>query len=99
MSLTDYRPRLSTELTLESYKELSRILPHGWQKPLFQALVDGVITLYGKGGIPAIGAIISGHIELKAIAQDSINDTHLQLTKRLLALKRRDQRDGNNLTP
>lgn len=88
MSLSDYRPRLSTELTLESYRELSKILPHGWQKPLFQALVNGVITLYTKGGIPAIAAIISGHIELEAIAQDSLNDTHLQLTKRLLNLKK-----------
>lgn len=70
MSLTNYRPRLSTELTQESYQRLSAILPHGWQKPLFQALVNGVITLYNKGGLPALGAIVSGHLEIDAIARE-----------------------------
>ncbi len=85
MSLTDYRPRLSTELTLESYQRLSEILPHGWQKPLFQSLVNGVITLYNKGGIPAIGAIVSNHLEVEAIAREG--------------LTLEDSTNGNNPTP
>lgn len=60
---SDYRPRLSVELSEDSFNKLQRILPHGWRKPLFQALVDGVLKLYDKGGITAVSAIITGHID------------------------------------
>jgi hypothetical protein len=64
-----YRPRLSTELRPDQFERLKQILPHGVQKPLFEAIVDGIITLYDKGGYPAIGAIISGHISVTQLAQ------------------------------
>jgi hypothetical protein len=86
MSISDYRPRLSTELTPESYQRLSAILPHGWQKPLFQALVNGVITLYDKGGVHALGAIISNHIELELVAKNGLT-TNL---RRVLEEERED---------
>ena len=66
---TSYRPRVSTEITLESKNQLQRILPHGWHRPLFQALVDGVIELHRRGGIEAISAIIARHITIQQIAE------------------------------
>ena len=62
-----HRPRIGAELTQVQADRLFHILPHGWKKPLFQALVDGVLALYDKGGIEALGAIISGHISLTTI--------------------------------
>lgn len=66
-SSTDYRPRLSAELTPESAKRLREILPHSYQRPLFQALVDGVIALYDRGGLEAIAVITAKHIEITSI--------------------------------
>ena len=65
----DYRPRISAEITAESKAQLTKILPHSWQRPLFQALVDGVIEVHRRGGIQAISAIIAGHIEVSQLAQ------------------------------
>lgn len=66
---SDYRPRLSAELTPESATKLFAILPHGWQKPLFQTLVHGIIELYDKEGINAISAIVTGAINVELVAK------------------------------
>lgn len=63
----DYRPRLAAELTPEQHQKLLQILPHGMQKPLFQAIVQGILDLYDKGGLPAIGAIVSNHIGITQV--------------------------------
>ena len=68
----DYRPRLSVELSEESFNKLQRILPHGWRKPLFQALVDGVLSLYDKGGIAAVSAIITKHIDAMQVTESGV---------------------------
>jgi len=83
MSQADYRPRLSTELTYTSYKKLSEILPFGWQKPLFQALVNGVISLYDKGGTPAIGAVVSNHIEVESLLNAGLQQTKVEAIREL----------------
>lgn len=62
-----YRPRLATEITPEQAHKLGQILPHGMQKPLFQAIVQGVLELYDRGGLPALGAIVSSHISITQI--------------------------------
>jgi len=64
-----WRPRISVEITPESYNKMQKILPHGWQRPLFQALTNGIIELYARGGIDAIAAIVAGHIKTEQIAQ------------------------------
>lgn len=65
--MSDYRPRLSAELTHEQADALFSILPHGWQKPLFQTIVDGIIELHARGGIEAIGAIVSKTISVEQV--------------------------------
>lgn len=64
----DYRPRMTVELREDQYINLNRILPHGMKKPLFQALVDGVIEAHRKGGTEALAAIVGKHIDAQALA-------------------------------
>lgn len=66
---SDYRPRLSVELTQETFNQLQQILPHGWRRPLFQALVDGVLELYKRGGMEAVSLIIAKHISTSQVVE------------------------------
>ena len=66
---TPYRPRLSVEVRQDQFNKLQDILPHGTQKLLFQALLDGVIELHNRGGFNAVGAIISGHVNIVQLAK------------------------------
>ena len=64
-----YRPRLSCELTQDSYNKLQSILPHGFQKPLFQCLTDGIIELYEKGGLEGISAIVARYVSASRVCE------------------------------
>lgn len=64
MSDSNYRPRITAEITQESYNEITNILPRGWQRLLFQSIVDGVLDLYKRGGLNAISLCINKHIEV-----------------------------------
>jgi len=91
MPPNDYRMRLSTELTSEQSHLISQVLPHGWQKPLIQALLNGVLELYQRGGIEAIGAIISRHLDLTTIVTVGFERTKklqiIELEKKLREFK------------
>jgi hypothetical protein len=91
----EHRPRIAAEITPQQYRRLSLILPHGMQKPLFQAVVQGIIELYDKGGLPALGAIISNHI---SITQISLIGEGLSKRERIQALKEELRRleDGHH---
>jgi len=86
-----YRPRLSTELTPTQHTHLLNILPFGLQKPLFQTLVNGVIELYERGGVEAIGAIASQYISITHIVEMGLLHTKREqiklLEKRIEELK------------
>ena len=82
--MNDYRPRLAAEITQEQKRQLDMILPHGMQKPLFQAIVQGIIELYSRGGLPAIGAIISNHLSITQIVHAG---ERLSKSERIVALK------------
>ena len=64
----EYRPRMTVELREDQYFKLNQILPHGMKKHLFQALVDGVIEAYNKGGTEALSAIVGRHIDSQQLA-------------------------------
>lgn len=68
MSLEDYRPRMTVELTEAQKSYLDKVLPHGMKKQLFQVLVEGIICLHKSGGHEAIGALISRHISITQLA-------------------------------
>jgi hypothetical protein len=92
---SDYRPRLAAELTPEQHSKLLQILPHGMQKPLFQALVSGVLELYDKGGLPAIGAIVTGHISITQIVSMGFSRSRKSQIV-FLEAKLEELRNGNN---
>jgi len=81
MSHPEYRPRISVEIRDDQYQIIQKMLPHGTQKLLFQALLDGVIALYNKGGFNAIGAIISGHVDVTQLARQGLPYTHSSTPK------------------
>jgi len=84
---SNYRPRLSAELTQEQAARLFEILPRGWQKPIFQTLVNGLIELYDRGGISALGAIASKAVSIEHVVNlghsRTIKDTIKVLQKLL----------------
>lgn len=82
--MSEYRHRLAAEITPEQYRRLNNILPHGMQKPLFQALVQGVIELHERGGLPALAAIIANHIDIVQVSQAGMG---LSRKERIVALK------------
>lgn len=82
-----YRPRISVEITPEQQASLFNIIPHGMQKPLFQTLVNGIITIHREGGIQALGAITSEYLSINQIATIGLNSTRenaiIELTQAL----------------
>lgn len=89
--LEGYRSRLSTELTPELSHFISQVLPHGWQKPLIHSILNGVLELYQRGGIEAVGAVVSRHISLSTIIEIGFNHTKntqiIELEKKLDTLR------------
>ena len=65
----DYTPRLSVELREDQYYALQSIFPHGTQKVFFQSLVDGIISIHQRGGFAALAPIMTGHIDVVALAR------------------------------
>jgi hypothetical protein len=76
MAKDDYRPRISAEIRQDQFDRLQQILPHGMHKLLFQALIDGVLELYDRGGFNAVGAIVSGYVNAKHLADAGLPYTH-----------------------
>ena len=69
MANEDYVPRLTVDLRPDQQEALKRILPHGTQKLLFHAVIDGIISIYNKGGFEALGPILTGHIDAVSLAR------------------------------
>lgn len=92
---SDYRPRLAAEITPEMHSRLMKIMPRGLQKPLFQAILQGVFELYDRGGMIALGAIISRHVDVTTI----VDTGHIKSkSDKILMLKRmlRELENGND---
>jgi hypothetical protein len=66
MTYTDYRPRLSIEISEKSRDRLRVLLPHGTQKLVFNLIISDLIEMletHGSGRV--IGAFIERDIKLK----------------------------------
>lgn len=69
LSQSVYRPRLSCELTQAQYTRLQSILPHGFQKPLYQCLTDGILEIYDKSGLEGLSAIVAKYIGAQRVCE------------------------------
>ena len=58
---TDYRPRLSIEISDQQARELRDLIPWGLRKQLFSTVVNDVIRLTRKHGHAFIAAVLAGH--------------------------------------
>jgi len=61
---TDYRPRLSIEITEEQHLALGRLIPWGAKNELFRVIIDDVITLLEKHGAIIIAAILTRRLNV-----------------------------------
>jgi len=76
MSSEEYRSRLSIDIRTDQYFKLRDILPHGSQKIIFSALIDGLIAIHAKGGFEALAPIMSGHLDVVQLAKAGKEYTH-----------------------
>ena len=64
MSIEDYKPRFSFEITEEQKKRADTVLEtYGLRKAIFGAILDDVLDLIEEHGGMAIGAILSSKIK------------------------------------
>jgi len=68
MAPSDYRPRLSIELSPDQYKALQEALPWGTMRPLFSAIVDDIIII-SKAGMSErlVAAIVAGLVKPREV--------------------------------
>lgn len=68
---SEYRPRLSIDLTPEQRRDLDRILgQHGLQKAVFSILVDDLINAVNTHGHHVISGLISRAIGFTDIVKE-----------------------------
>lgn len=76
MGKEEFNPRLSVEIREDQYWKLRDILPHGTQKVIFHALIDGIIAIHTRGGFEALAPILSGHLDVIQLAKAGKEYTH-----------------------
>ncbi len=60
---SDYKPKLSIEITESQQQGLRNIdLPHGYQKALFSAIIDDLLSVNSEHGPRALALIITGAV-------------------------------------
>lgn len=69
---SEYRPRLSIDITYEQREELDRILAHhGLQKAVFSIIIDDLINAVNKNGYAVIAGILSRSLTLGDITKEA----------------------------
>lgn len=77
MPSTEYRPRLSIDLTQEQREALDRILgQYGLQRAVFSVIIDDLIESVNKKGPNIISGLISRAIKLEDFVK--LEDEHDQ---------------------
>lgn len=63
MSIDKTPPRLSIEISEQQFRDLQRLLPHGYKTPLFRVIIDDLITLLeGEDPKLVVGAFIRNRV-------------------------------------
>jgi hypothetical protein len=70
MPTGDYVPRLTIELTERQARKLSELVPYGLKKPLFQILVEDLITALEEGNEMALAMLLKRHLKLNTLKED-----------------------------
>ena len=64
---TDWRPRLSVDLTPEQATALKKRLPHGFQKRVYAALTDLLIAALEKEGLAVLNSVLAYELDLAGL--------------------------------
>lgn len=68
MTPSNYRPRLSIELSEEQHQALQDALPWGTMRPLFTAIVEDIIAISKEGmGERLVAAIVAGLVKPREV--------------------------------
>lgn len=73
MEKTEYKSRLSVEITEEQRRELVRLIPWGVKSQLFSVIIDDVIEMIKKHGQMYIAAVLDRSLKLQEYT--SLNKT------------------------
>jgi len=72
-SYTEYRPRLSIEISRETQQRIRTLMPHGTQKIVFSLVIEDLLDLFEKHGSgKVIGAFIQREITLKDLIKTKV---------------------------
>jgi len=67
---SEYRPRLSVDITEEQRRKLDRYLDYGMRKMLFGVVIDDLLELFEKHGVgPILGLFVERSISLREVCK------------------------------
>ena len=67
---SEYRPRLSVDITDEQYRKLTKHLDYGQRKAIFGVILEDLFRLFDKhGSAKIIGLFITRSITLKEVCK------------------------------
>jgi hypothetical protein len=64
---SDWRPRLSIDITAEQSEALGKYIPWGLRKMVFSALIDLLISAFEKGGPEVLLSVMQKELDLPAL--------------------------------
>ena len=67
---TEWRPRLTVELTAEQYQKLQQYIPWGMRKVIYRRFTDDLIRNIEEHGQQVLGAFMSGAVSYKDLMKD-----------------------------
>ena len=73
---SEYRPRLSIEISEEQNHSLGKLIPWGVKNELFSVIVDDVIELLEKNGSIVLAAILTKKLKVSDLPfiKEALND-------------------------
>jgi len=69
---SEYRPRLSIELTEKQYNDLQRLVPWGTKNQLFSTIIDQLIPLLEDKGQAIIALILENKLQVSHLLKKDL---------------------------
>lgn len=67
MSQTDYKPRLSIDITQEQYDRLQTLVPWGLRRQLFSFIIDDLLNLIETQGEAVIAVVLTRSLKPREV--------------------------------
>lgn len=66
-STSEWKPRLSVDLTPEQHDALQRLIPWGLRKKVFHVLVDMLIKAMEQDGLKVLNTVLARELDLPGL--------------------------------